>query len=68
MASKLNKMDESIQKIITENPDSIEMGSASKGTKIKIYGDFDKLEEFKEKIDNAKKVKDYAQAKIAVNI
>jgi hypothetical protein len=51
---------ESIQKIITENPDSIEMGSAAKGTKVKIYGDFSNLELFKKKIDAARAARDYA--------
>jgi predicted lipoprotein len=51
---------ETINKTVVENPDSIEMGSAAKGIKIKVYGDFSKLEEFKEKIDNARASKDYA--------
>jgi len=51
-----------------ENPDSIDIGSASKGGKIKIYGDFNKPEEFKKKIDAAKEVKAYANANLAVNI
>ena len=61
-------MGESIQKQIVENPDSIAIGSASKGSLVKIYGDFAKPEEFKKKIDNAKEVKEYASAKLAVNI
>lgn len=51
---------ESVQKIITEDPDSLEMGSSAKGIKLKIYGNFNKLDEFKEKINNARAVKDYA--------
>lgn len=62
------QVNQSIQKIVTENPDSIEIGSASKNAKVKIYGDFDKLEDFKKKIDNAVKVRKYAIANIAVNI
>lgn len=61
-------MEESIQKIVTENPDSIEIGSASKGSKVKIYGDFSKQEEFKAKIDGARKVQEYAHANIGINI
>ena len=61
-------MEESIQKHVTENPDSIEIGTPSKGGAIKIYGDFANEEAFKKKIDAAKKVKEYAQANIAVNI
>jgi predicted lipoprotein len=51
---------ETINKTVVENPDSIEMGSAAKGIKIKVYGDFSKLDEFKKKIDNARASKDYA--------
>ena len=61
-------MEESIQKKIIENPDSIELGTPSKGGAIKLYGDFNKPEEFKKKIDKAKEVKEYAQANLAVNI
>jgi hypothetical protein len=53
-------MEESIQKTITENPDSITIGSATKGAQIKIYGDFSDLGKFKEKIDAAKATREYA--------
>ena len=59
---------ETIQKIITENPDSITIGSATKGAQIKVYGDYNKLDEFKIKIDNAKKIREYANANLAINI
>ena len=62
------KINEVIHKQITENPDSITIGSATKGSQIKVYGDFDKLDEFKAKIDNAREVRDYAQRNLAVNI
>lgn len=61
-------MEESTQKIVTENPDSITRGSAAKGTLVKVYGDFSKPDEFKTKIDNAVEVEKYAAAKIGVNI
>ena len=61
-------MEESTQKHITENPDSIEIGTPSKGGAIKIYGNFADEEAFKKKIDAAKKVKEYANANISVNI
>ena len=61
-------MEESIQKHVTENPDSIEMGTPSKGGSVKIYGNFNDEEAFNKKIDAAKKVREYAQANIAVNI
>jgi len=53
-------MEESIQKIVTENPDSITIGSATKGAQIKIYGNFDDLEGFKKKIDIAMQSRNYA--------
>ena len=53
-------MEESIQKVITENPDSITIGSATKGAQLKVYGNFDDLEKFKSKVDNARAVRDYA--------
>ena len=61
-------MEESTQKHVTENPDSIEIGTPSKGGAIKVYGNFADKEAFKKKIDVAKEVKEYAQANLAVNI
>ena len=61
-------MEESTQKHITENPDSIEIGTPAKGGAVKIYGNFADEEAFKKKIDAAKKVKEYAQANIGINI
>lgn len=57
-------MEESITKVINENPDSIEIGTPAKGGGIKVYGDFSKPDEFKKKIDNAVEVRKYTQAKI----
>ena len=53
---------------INENQDSIAMGSAAKGTLIKVYGDLSKPDEFKKKIDNAKTIRDYAQAQLVVGM
>ena len=53
-------MEESIQKIVTENPDSLEIGSAAKGIKLKVYGNFSDLDAFKAKIDSARAARDYA--------
>jgi len=61
-------MEETIQKQITENPDSLELGTPSKGGAVKIYGNFSDVEAFKKKIDAAAEVKKYAQEKIMVNI
>ncbi|MEK7661921.1 MAG: hypothetical protein AAB355_00245 [Patescibacteria group bacterium] len=49
-----------ITKNINENPDSLEIGTPSKGGAIKIYGDFDEPEAFIVKFTNAKKVRDEA--------
>ena len=59
---------ETIHKNITENADSIEIGTPGKLGAIKIYGNFDNAEEFKKKIDNAKEVREYANANLSVNI
>lgn len=61
-------MEETIHKHVTENPDSIEIGTPAKGGAVKIYGNFADEKSFKEKIDAAKKVKEYAQANIGINI
>ena len=50
----------SIVKHINENPDSLEIGTPSKGGAIKIYGNFDEPEAFIVKFTNAKKVRDEA--------
>lgn len=57
-----------INQIINENPDSLEIGTPSKGGAIKIYGDFNKPEEFKRKILKAKEVKQYAQAQLMIDV
>ena len=59
---------EEAQEKSQEDCDSLTIGSASKGGAIKIYGNFADEEAFKKKIDAAKKVREYAQANIAVNI
>ena len=57
-----------IHKNINENADSLEIGSASKGGKVKVYGTYDDVSAFKKKLDNAKAVRDYANANICVNV
>ena len=57
-------MEETKQKIITENPDSLEIGTPSKGGAIKVYGNFSDKEIFKTKIDNALELRSYANSKI----
>lgn len=53
-----------IQKIVTENPDSLEIGTPSKGGVIKVYGNFSEKEIFKVKIDNALELRNYVISKI----
>ena len=55
---------ETTTKIINDNPDSIEIGTPSKGGCIKVYGNFDNPEVFKSKIDNAVSIKEYANSKM----
>jgi hypothetical protein len=50
--------------IIDENKDSLELGSATKGGKIKIYGDFNDTKKFKDKIDKAIEVRKYANMEL----
>lgn len=45
---------------INDNPDSIEIGTPSKGGAVKIYGDMSKPVEFKRKIDSAAEIRAYA--------
>jgi hypothetical protein len=58
----------SVHKQVNDNPDSIEIGTPSKGGAIKVYGDFSKPEEFKKKISQAVEVRQYANAKLEVKI
>ncbi len=57
---------ESTQRIITENPDSIVIGTPAKEGAIKVYGDSSKPEEFKKKIDDMIEIRKYANAQIEV--
>lgn len=55
---------ETIQKIINDNPDSLEIGTPSKLGCIKIYGNFNEPETFKLKIDRAIEVREHANSKL----
>lgn len=55
---------ESIQKVVNDNPDSIEIGTPSKQGAIKVYGNFNDLDAFKSKIDNAAALRNYANEKL----
>lgn len=50
----------------TENSDSIEIGTPSKGGAIKVYSNFSNEEEFKTKIDIAIRVREYTNQKLGV--
>ena len=52
--------------MINANADSVEIGSASKGGKIKVYGNFEQPEEFKAKILAAIKLKEFANANLEI--
>jgi hypothetical protein len=51
----------SLNRFVNDCPDSIEIGTPSKGGAIKLYGDFLKPEEFKAKIHRAQEVRAEAQ-------
>ena len=53
-------------RIVTENPDKLEIGTPAKGGAIKVSGDFNDPEAFKKKIDNAIEVRKYANAQISI--
>jgi hypothetical protein len=58
--------EETTQKIINDNPDSLEIGTPAKGGAVKIYGDFNKPLDFELKINNAKRVREYAQKQLQI--
>lgn len=60
-------MEESTQRIINDNPDSIEIGTPAKGGAIKVYGNYADIDAFKAKIANAKVVRDFAQAQLQLS-
>jgi len=45
---------------ISENPDSLEIGTPGKGGALKVYGDFLNPETFREKIKAANALRQYA--------
>ena len=53
----------SIQRIVNDNPDSIELGTPSKQGAVKVYGNFENKEAFKIKIDNALEMREYINKK-----
>jgi len=59
-------MQETISRHVNDNPDSLEIGTPSKGGAIKVYHNFNDPEGFKAKIQNAKDVRDFANALLEV--
>lgn len=57
-------VEEHIHKQVNELPDSLEIGTPSRGGAIKIYCDFNKLDEVKEKLHKAFAARKYAQEKM----
>jgi len=49
-----------VEQLTEREPDSLEIGSA--GERIKVYGNFEKVKQFKEKIDNAIGLREYAKS------
>mgnify|MGYP001620118222 CR=1 FL=1 len=57
---------EIIHKQVNENADSIEIGTPGKEGCIKCYGDFNKDDEFKKKIDKAIELRKYLNAQVKI--
>ena len=55
---------ETIQKIVNDNPDSLTVGTPGKQGEVKVYGNFNDMEAFKAKIDNAAALRSYANEKL----
>jgi hypothetical protein len=58
------KMEETIVVNKSERPDSLDIGSPSKGGAVKVYFDASKPDEAKILIDNAIKLRSYANTQI----
>lgn len=57
---RIKMAEESVVKHINENPDSLEIGTPSKGGVLKVYGSFADEEAFKAKIEVAVRVRAFA--------
>ena len=57
-------VEETLNKTVQLNPDSIEIGTPGKGGALKVYGDFSIKGVFQAKIDNALEIRAYAQSKM----
>ena len=60
-------METIINKMVNDNPDSLEVGTPAKGGSIKIYCNFDNdYELIKGKIDRALKLRNYAKEEMGL--
>lgn len=57
---------ETTTKIINDSPDSLEIGTPSKGGAIKVYGNATDKEAFVAKIDAMLEIREYASRKMGV--
>lgn len=55
--------EETVNKYVNDNADSIEIGTPSKGGAIKVYGNASNKDEFKDKIDKMFDIRKYAKDK-----
>jgi hypothetical protein len=62
------EMPETTHRSIAADPDSIEVGTPSKGGAVKIYGDFSRPESFKRKIKAAKDVRETANKELGASV
>jgi hypothetical protein len=53
-----------IRALDSDNPDSIEIGTPSKGGVLKVYGNFSRPEEFRARIDKAIELRGHAAGKL----
>ncbi len=61
---RLRAVEMQLKMLLNENKDSITCSTAAKGGEIKVYLNFSKLEECKNKIDNALQLRAYANEKL----
>lgn len=57
-------VEETITRVINESMSSIDIGTAGKGGNIKVYYNANNLEEAKRLIDNAIKLREYANEQL----
>lgn len=69
--SLFDKLDQAILQNIhvdhestNKSPDSLEIGTPGRGGVIKVYGDFSNPEAFRQKIEKALELRDYANSKV----